>query len=1057
MMYWIVDWSVKFRRIVMAVAAGLIVFGLLQLDDVKRDILPEFSPTTVEVQTEALGLSTAEVEQLITVPLEQDLLNGVAFLETIESASLPGLSSVVMTFEQGTDLLDARQVVAERLTQAAGLPQVASPPQMIQPLSSTSRVAMASLNSTELTPIEISVLARWVMVPRLLGVEGVANVSIWGFRDQQLQVLVDPAILADQNVTLSQVISTAGNALEVSPLSFLEASSPGTGGFIDTVNQRLHVFHEQAISTPEQLAQVSVEGPEGGAIFIDGETLALGDVAELVTDHQPLIGDAYCSGGPCILLVIEKFPEANTPQVASGVEGALEALSLGLPGMEIDTSVYRPAAFIDASVSNLRGTLVVGLILLLVVLAIMFLNWRIVMISAVSIASSLVVAGLILLMFDRTVNTMILAGLVMALIVIIDDAVVGAWGTAEGARVRDVERIRVEPAIVDSVLRLRAIALYSALIVAAAMLPVIALEGEAGAFLEPIALAYLLAIAAAIIVGLTVAPAISVFLLANGSPETVESPFSIRIREWYGGFAPHSVPRTRRALAIYGVVIVAGLIAFTSLSQSLQPALKERDVLVHLEAAPGTSLPRMDEITAQIVDELHSQPGVGSIGAHIGRAIMSDQIVNVNSAEIWVNIDPSADYEATVSEIESVVDSHAEVANRVQTYSDQRITAILQGPTDEVAVRVYGADATIRQTMAEQVREVMINVDGIDEALIDIPTEEATLEVEVDLQQAQAFGVRPGDVRRQAATLVSGLVVGNLFEDQKVFDVVVWGVPEIRQTVEDIAALPIATPSGERVPLGFVASVRIVDNPTVIRHESVATYLDVLAPVSRRTPDAVAADVDVALAEIQFPLEHHAEVLGSFADVRAARSRAVTAGIAALILIYLLLQSAFASWRLATLALLAMPMGVSGSVVAIALAGGEVSLGSIAGIAAVFALTTRGTVLMLRGFQRCERAGEPFGQDLIIGETTRLVVPSVTSAVAIAAVLLPLLFAGSRAGLELAGPMAVAVLGGLVTTVLVTAAVMPALYLRWGYVAQPDTYADDLFAPDLLAAAEVGG
>ena len=1057
MMYWIVNWSVKFRRIVMAAAAGLLVFGLLQLDGLKQDILPEFNPTIVEVQTEALGLSAAEVEQLITVPLEQDLLNGVAFLDTIESASLPGLSSVVMTFEAGTDLLDARQVVAERLTQAAGLPQVADPPQMIQPLSSTSRVAMASLSSTELTPIEMSVLARWVMIPRLLGIEGVANVSIWGFRDQQLQVLVDPANLADQNVTLSQVISTAGNALEVSPLSFLEASSPGTGGFIDTVNQRLHVFHEQAISTPEQLAQVTVEGPEGGAVFIEGEALTLGDVALLVTDHQPLIGDAYCSGGPCIVLVIEKFPEANTPVVAGDIEEALDALSLGLPGMTIDNSVYRPAAFIDASVTNLRTSLIIGLVLLLVVLGVMFPNWRIAFISVVTIASSLVTAGLILLIFDRTVNTMILAGLVLASIVIINDAVVGAWGTAEGARLRDVERSRVTPAIVDSVLRLRSIAFYGALIVAAGILPVFALEGEAGAFLEPIALAYLLAIGTAIVVGLTVAPALSVFLLANGSPATGESSIGVRIREWYRGFAPSSVPRVRRALVIYGVVVAAGLIAVTSLNQTLQPDHKERDILIQLEAAPGTSLPRMDEITAQIVDELHSQPGVGSIAAHIGRAIMSDQIVNVNSAEIWVTIDPSADYEVAVGRLRTSVAGHSEVTSRVQTYSGERIAAVLEGPSDEVVVRVYGTDAGIRQAIAEQVRDTMVNVDGIDAARIDLPTMQTTLEVEVDLEQAEAFGVRPGDVRRQAATLVSGLVVGNLFEDQKVFDVVVWGVPEIRQTVDDIAALPIATPSGDHVPLGFIAAVDIVDNPAVIRHESVVTYLDVLAPVNRRTPDAVAADVDAALAEIQFPLEHRAEVLGTYADVRAARSRAATTAVAALVLVYLLFQSAFASWRLATLALLVVPMGLSGSLIAIALSGGEVTLGSIAGMLAVFALVTRGIVLMLRTFQRGESAGEPFGQDLIIGETSRLMVPTVTAAVAIAVVLLPILLLGSRAGLELAGPMAVAVLGGLLTTVLLIVAVLPPLYLRWGYVAHPDTNADDLFAADLVETVEVGG
>jgi Cu/Ag efflux pump CusA len=261
MMRWVVTSSLKFRTLVIAVAVGVMVVGITQLPKASVDVLPEFMPPTVEVQTEALGLSAEEVEQMVTVPLEQDLLNGVAFVQDIESVSLPGLSSIVLTFEPGTDLLDARQVVGERLTQAvgvAGLPQVAKLPQMLQPLSSSSRVAMVRLSSGERSLIDMSVLARWVITPRLLGVDGVANVAIWGYRDRQLQVLVDPARLAEHGVTLNDVIRTTGNALEVSPLSYLEASSPGTGGFIDTANQRLHIFHDQAISTPDELAQVTI-------------------------------------------------------------------------------------------------------------------------------------------------------------------------------------------------------------------------------------------------------------------------------------------------------------------------------------------------------------------------------------------------------------------------------------------------------------------------------------------------------------------------------------------------------------------------------------------------------------------------------------------------------------------------------------------------------------------------------------------------------------------------------------------------------------------------------
>ncbi len=1058
MMYWIVDWSIRFRRIVVVLAAGLLIFGFTQLDDVKQDILPEFSPVTVEVQTEALGLSAAEVEQLITVPLEQDLLNGVAFLDSIESASLPGLSSVVMTFEPGTDLLDARQVVTERLTQAGGLPQVADPPQMIQPLSSTSRVAMVSLQSDEVTPIEMSVLARWVMLPRLLGVEGVANVSIWGFRDQQLQVLVDPAELATANVTLSQIISTTGNALEVSPLSFLEASLPGTGGFIDTVNQRLHVFHEQAIDTPEELSQVTVEGIDGGAVFVGGDPLALGEVAEIVTGHQPLIGDARCTDGPCLLLVIEKFPESNTPAVAAGVDEALAALSLGMPGVEIDASVYRPASFIEASTGNLRTALIAGAVLLLLALAAFLFDWRVVLIGAVSVAVSVVTAGLVFLVTDTTVNLMVLAGIVMALAMIVNDSIAAASAAAEAATASGESEgpVKATPAIMDVTLRLRSVAMYAALIVAAAMLPVIAMEGAGGAFLEPIAVAYLIAVAAALAVGLVVTPALSVMLLTGPSGSPRVSPLTHRMSDWYRHRAPGLVAKTGSAVAVWAVVLVAGLVAALFVSPSLRPAVKERDVLIQLEAAAGTSLVRMDDITAQMVDDLIAQPGVVNVGAHIGRAIMSDRVVNVNSGEIWLNIEPAADYDATMASVRALVAGYDEVAASVTTYSEQRVAEILRRPDDRLVVRVYGENPAVRQEMAEQVLSVVAGVDGVEDPRIESVVEEPAIEIEVDLARAQAFGIKPGDVRRQAATLVSGLVVGNLFDDQKVFDVVVWGVPEIRDTVEDLQRLPIATPSGDQVPLGDLAEVRIESNPAVVLHESTATYLDVTAAVSGRTISSAAADIDAAVAAIQFPLEHHAEVLGDFEDELAARSRVVVTAVAGAILIYLLLQAAFASWRLATLAFLALPMAAGGSIVAVALGGGDLTLGSVAGTVAVFGLATHWVVLLIRRCQYRERLGDPFGEALVVEESTRAIAISAVGAVAVAVLYLPLAIVGSRAGLEIAGPMAVAVLGGLVTTVALTAFVLPVFYTRWGYVAEPDRSADDLFTSDLSRATSAG-
>ena len=1055
MMRWIVGSSIKFRRLVIAVAVGLLVYGVLQLDNAQTDILPEFQKPTVEVQTEALGLSAEEVEELITVPLEQDLLVGIAFLDEIESVSLPGLSSVVMTFEPGTDVLDARQVVAERLTQAvaaAGLPQVAKPPQMIQPVSSTSRVAMVKLSSDELSPIEMSILSKWVITPRLLGVEGVANVSTWGFRDRQLQVLVDPQRLADADVTLNQVIRTAGNALEVSPLSFLEASSPGTGGFIDTLNERLHIFHEQAISTPEELGQVPIEDPQG-EVATGGSALALGDVTDVVEDHQPLIGDALCSDGECLLLVIEKFPDANTPRVADGIDGALDELSPGLPGLQMDTSIYRPAEFIDTSFDNLGRAALIGAILLLLVLGALFFEWRSALVGAVAILMSLGAAWLVLYITETTVNTMVLAGLVMALIMLIDDAVIDIDNVAQRIRRHHAEGDGT-PAwqvVIEGAIQMRSAILFATLIVAAVLLPAFFMEGEAGAFLPEIATTYLLAIVASIVVAVTVTPALGMMLLGHAKHEPRESLTGRWLRKRYDGTAGRIVPKVGPAFAVFGVFVLAGLVALPFLDQSMRPVLQERDVVVRLDAAPGTSLQRMDAITAQAVDELRSLPGIEDVGAHVGRAVQSDQIVNVNSAEVWVSVDADADYGDTVGAIESVAGGLPDVTNDVLTYSEQRITDVLGRGSDEIVVRIYGQDQAILEDKAQEVREAIAGIDGVENARADLPADEPTIEVKPIIEEAESVGLAPGDVRRAATTLLSGLVVGNLFEEQKVFDVAVWGAPEIRETEADVENLLIDTPADGLVPLGQVADVRIVPNEAVIRHESVESYVDVAAGVAGRDVGAVAADVEAALGQVQFPLEHHATVLGGFEEDAAARSRVIAVAVAALIAVFLLLQAAFASWRLALLAFLALPMALSGGAVAALIDGGEVTLGSVAGFVAVMGLAVRIVVVLIRHYQQLQREGGEFGADLVVRGTRERLVPILTTVLASAAALIPFVVSGGSAGFEIVGPMAAVILGGLVTTALLSLVVVPAVYLRYGEIAELDTSADDLFVkvPDV--------
>jgi Cu/Ag efflux pump CusA len=1048
MMRWIVGSSLRFRRLVIALAVGVIVLGIVQIGKSRVDALPEFNPPMVEVQTEALGLSAEEVEQLITVPLEQDLLAGVAFLDKIESVSLPGLSSVVMTFEPGTELLDARQVVQERLTQAvgiAGLPQVSKLPQMIQPLSSTSRLSMIKMSSDTLTPIDQSLLARWVITPRLMAVPGVANVTVWGYRDRQLQVLVDPEQLQKSRTTLAQIIETSGNALEVSPLSFLEASSPGTGGFIDTVNQRLDIFHQQAISTAEELAQVPLEGPVAGST-----PRTLGDVATVVENHQPLIGDAICPNDEkCLLLVVEKFPGANTVQVTKDVEAALDVMRPGLGDLRIDSSLYRPASFIESSFDNLQWALVVGGILLLLVIAVLFWDWRRVLVAAVAIPVPLAVAAAVLYLRDTAINLMIVAGLLLGLTAVVHDAITEAHGLA--GRLRERRRDNGATAwltVVQASATTRSGILYAALIVAAATVPLFFLGGEGGAFLPPMLLSYLLAVGASMLVSLTLTPALALMLLSDAPPPRSGFRAFDRLGRRYDRLAPRFVKRTGVAFGVAGVIAAIGLVALPFMDTSLRPSLKERDVLVHVEAPPGTSLPKMTAITQQAVAQLGSLPGVVNVGGQVGRAVASDQIVNVNSGEVWAKIDPAADYDATLTSIRDAVRGFSGVSTDVLTYSDERVTDVLGQSDDDLVVRIYGEDPDQLSAKADEVRGLITGTDGVARVNVDRALEEPTVRVQVDLVRAQAAGVKPGDVRRAAAALMGGITVGNLFEQQKVFDVVVWGTPEIRQNESDIEQLLIDTPGGGHVRLGAVADVQIVQSPVVIRHESVSAYLDVTAAVAGRDIGDVARDISGQLQQVEFPLEYHAELLGGFEERQADRESLIALVLAALVAIFLLLQAAFGSWRLALLAFLALPLALSGGVAAALLTGGTFTLGSIAGLVGVLGIAARCVVTLIRHYHRLEHDdGAAFGPDLVVAGTRTAMAPTLTSVLAVAVVLAPIVVVGSIPGFEMVHPMAVVVLGGLLTTVAVTLFVVPVLYLRFGFVSDEDTSTDELFAP----------
>jgi Cu/Ag efflux pump CusA len=1026
----LVTLSMKFHVLVVGAAVLVLGLGITQIRKASVDVLPEFAPPQVEVQAEALGLSAAEVEQLITVPLEQDLLNGLPWLDQIRSESVPGLSSIDLVFRRGTDIIKARQFVSEHLAQAHALPQVGTPPVMVQPVSSLSRVMMVGLGAKDISLIDLSILARWKIKPRLLGLPGVANVAIWGQRDRQLQVQVDPARLRRFGISLNQIIDTTGNALWVSPLTFVEASTPGTGGFIDTSTQRLAIQHVLPITTATDLASVSIEDTQG-------KTLRLGQVAKVVEDHQPLIGDAVLGGGPGLMLVIEKFPEANTLAVTRAVEDALAQMKPGLSGIQIDTTVYRPASFLHTALDNLSWWGLVSLLLVAALLAAFGLSWRMALISLVSISCSLVAAGYLLYLFGATFNMMVLAGLAVALAIVIDDAVVGVDAITRRLReARELgESAPTTSVVADASLAVRGPLVYATLVLLLAAVPGLALGGVSGAFATPLVWSYVLAVVVSAAVALIVTPALAFLLLANEPIRRPARGLAPLVVRGYDQWIARHVDRPRGAYAAFGILVLAGLAILPQLTaRATLPKLQDRDLLVRWQAAPGTSLTEMSRITASASQELRALPGVRNVGSHVGRAVMSDETVNVNAAEIWVSVAASANYSATASAINTVIHGYPGLRGHAQTYAQARVKAADTGTHSDIAVRVYGNNLAGLRRTADDVRRALSGIKGIVAPTVEAQAEEPTVQIQVDLAKAQKYGIKPGDVRRASATFLAGLPVGSLYEEQKIFDVVVWGAPMVRHAPSDVANLLIDVPSGGRVRLGDVATVQIGPYPTVIKHDNVSRSLDVTASVRGRSLDAVVGEVKNRVRAMAMPLEFHAEVRSDAQHRQQGQFWRVGAVALAVALgIFLVLQAAFGSWRLAALLFLTLPVSVVGGVLTAGLVGGVRSLGALMGLLAIFAIAARNNVLLIRTFGR----SVPPDADLVVRVTRDRVAPIVLTALTIVAALLPLLFLGRVAGTEVLFPFAAVVMGGLVTSTLLSVLIVPPLYLRFAPGVRP--------------------
>jgi len=1031
-MRWIIATSLRYRYLVVFVAAVLLIFGISQIGNMPIDVFPEFAPPRVEIQSPAIGLSSVEVEALITVPLEE-VFNGMPGLDVMRSKSVNQLSSILLIFEPGTDLMEARQLVQERLAIVnPTLPKWATPPLMMPPLSSTARTVKIGVSSDEYSVIELSMITYWKIREQLLRVPGVANVAIWGERIQIPTVQVQPELLAANDVTLDEVMQVTADTLDVGIIPYTEGSTTGTGGFLETPNQRMPIRHVVSVVTPEDLAQVTVNNKKNS----QGEPLRLDELGLVVEDTWPMIGDAVINDGEGLLLIVEKFPWANTVEVTNGVEEAMDKMTPGLPGVDFDTTIFRPATFVELSIENLTRSLLIGAILVVVVLLLFLWDWRIALISSTIIPLTVVITLLILSLFGTTLNVMVLAGLVIALGAVVDDAIVDVENIVRRLRQerREGSNKSSEDIVLDASLEVRNAIVYASLIEMTALLPVFFMEGLSGAFFQPLAQAYVVAALVSPMVALTVTPALVLILISNAPLYDRVSPIIPPLHRGYLRMLKPTLNKPRYAYASFVGILLVGIIVYPQLGSELLPSFKERDFLMHWLGKPGTSHPEMVRISQAACQELRTIPGVRNCGSHIGQALLMDEVYGIYFGENWVSVDPSVDYDETLASIQSLVDGYPGLYRDVQTYLKERIREVLTGSSHPIVVRIYGEDMDVLRAKAAEIEERLAGIEGLTELhtelLVDIPQ----IQVEVDLDRAQQYGLKPGDVRRAAAYMLAGEEVGDIHVANRTFDVNVWSTPENRDSVTSVQNMLIDTPRGGQVRLQEVADVRIEPVPNAIYHEDLARRLHVEADVEGRDLGSVVAEVEEAIQTVDYPLGYNAVLLGEYAERQAASGRLIMAAIAAALVILLLLRISVGSWPMAVLSFLSLPAALVGGVLAAYIfSGGVISLGSMVGFLTILGVAARNGIMMINHYQHLEEEeGVPFGRELVLRGSKERIAPIMMTALTAGLALVPLVVAGNIPGHEIEHPMAIVILGGLVTSTLLNLFVLPALYLRFG-------------------------
>jgi len=1018
----VVDFSIRFRGLIVGLAIVTTGYGVLQMTRAGLDIFPEFSPKAVIVQTEAPGMPTEQVEVLVSQVIE-NAMTGLIALEHVRSESIQGLSIVTVVFDDSTDIYRNRQFVVERLSAIADyLPPTVRTPIAVPLASSSATVRTIGIQSQAIDLMALRALVDTTIVPRLLSVPGVADVNVFGGAVRSVQIQVEPAALILHELSMNEVIAALRNVTGVASL-----------GFLENANQRFSIRFDKLPQSPSSLEKVIVRHDAAGSILVS-------DVAKVVVAGEPAPGAAQIGGLPAIVMMVIGQYGANTLTVSNSLGDVLNDFEVNLAnkGITLFPTLFVPANYIEASMANISEHILFGGCFVLIILALFLFDARAAFISAVAIPLSLLGAVIVLLLMGVNLNIMVLGGLAIALGEVVDDAIIDTENIYRRLRENREAGIRrsIAAVVFDASMEVRGSVVYASFIVVLVFVPLLTLSGVAGRLFAPLGVTYILAVLSSLVVALTVTPALCCLLLGNRKIRSTDPPLIRLIKPYYA--ACLGAIGRYPAIPILAVVATCVGVAATlpTFGAQFLPPLREGHYIVHTTGLPGTSLAESIRVGSRLTEEFLQVPGVKSVSQWAGRAERGADTYGSHYSEYEVSLEAldGADQQGVLDNLRRILKSYPGLLFEANTFLTERVDETISGYSAAVAVNIFGKNLDDLDRKGLEVMQLMKSMDGAENVQMRAVASAPSAQIVLDWDRIGHLGVRVQDIVDTVAAAFSGYVVGRSMDDNRVASVIVILNALERREIDSIGAVPLKTINGEMIQVRDVAEVRQVTGRYNVLHRAGQRLQAVTCNVEDGDVTTFMKELRRRVAdEVRMTADMHIEFAGSAIEQARAREDLILHSLLAAIGVMMLIYVAVGRVRNVLLIAVNLPFALVGGVLAVVFTGATLSIGSVVGFVTLFGITVRNSIMLVSHYQYLvDSENQPWTMETAIrGAQERL--PSILmTALVTALAMLPIAFDSDNAGREIMGPMATIVIGGLMSSALLNLLIMPSTMLHYG-------------------------